>query len=207
MSLTKIEALQTVLNEAKQYNKRLVNKKFIFIFDDNKKFKYIETCFYKHNFLHLTGLTITRKIKSPNKFFDDCLKNRISPNDFEFTDIYTTELKIKSLHQISHIDCICKMIGDYNHTKPWLYAEKLIGNITVCLGFVEENGVFVPSSSIADDIRDLTIKSKRIIAVLSKNTELKYNKISYLAKGIKLRKENFTKEIIDKIDETLVITT
>ena len=60
MIFTKDEARRNVLNCAKLYQKKLLNKKFIIIYRERRDstIQYIEVMFYKRNYQHLTGLEL-----------------------------------------------------------------------------------------------------------------------------------------------------
>lgn len=65
--MTKQEALNIVLNCSKIYHKNLENKNVVFIYEkEYNEYDYIETNFFPHNFLHLTGLNL---IKNRNEKF------------------------------------------------------------------------------------------------------------------------------------------
>lgn len=60
MKFTREDARRTVLNCAKQYQEKLLNKKLIIIYRERQSnsIQYIEVIFYKRNFQHLTGLEL-----------------------------------------------------------------------------------------------------------------------------------------------------
>lgn len=63
MKFTIEDARRRVLNCAKQYQQKLLNKKFIIIYRErqNNKIRYIEVVFHKRNYQHLTGLELIDK--------------------------------------------------------------------------------------------------------------------------------------------------
>lgn len=60
MKFTKEDARRNVLNCAKQYQKKLLNKKFLVIYRERRDsmIRYIEVAFYERNYQHLTGLEL-----------------------------------------------------------------------------------------------------------------------------------------------------
>lgn len=60
MKFTKEETRRNVLNCAKQYQKKLLNKKFLIIYREKRdnSIRYIEVVFYERNYQHLTGLEL-----------------------------------------------------------------------------------------------------------------------------------------------------
>ena len=79
------------------------------------------------------------------------------------------------------------MIGNYNHTHPLLYTEKLVGGVKWALGFRNVNGAgdYVPDTLLEGDIRNNIQESYRIIATYIKTAgEETYTRRVYLAKKI-----------------------
>lgn len=62
MQFTKEDARKKVLNCAKQYQKKLLNKKLIIIYRERRdnEIRYIEVVFHERNYQHLTGLEFLR---------------------------------------------------------------------------------------------------------------------------------------------------
>lgn len=197
--MTKQEALNIVLNCSKIYHKNLENKNVIFIYQkEYNKYEYIETNFFPHNFLHLTGLNLIKnRIKSSVDFYNLCLRNNLSTADFEFKSNATTQKKLEILPSIMQIDKKARMIGNYNSQKVYLLTEKLIGSVNMCLGFVKENNYYIANTALKEDIRNIVEEQERIFLVLKKNIkDSKYNEIVYKNKNIDSRKLD---EIINKL--------
>lgn len=84
MKFTKEEARKRVLNCAKQYHKKLLNKKFIIIYRErqNNAIRYIEVVFHERNYQHLTGLELidhkgnVLRNQSVN-FYRKCIENKL----------------------------------------------------------------------------------------------------------------------------------
>lgn len=60
MKFTKEDARRRVLNCAKQYQQKLLNRKLIIIYRErqNNEIRYIEVVFHERNYQHLTGLEL-----------------------------------------------------------------------------------------------------------------------------------------------------
>ena len=60
MKFTKEDARRRVLNCAKQYQQKLLNKKLIIIYRERQDnaIRYIEVVFHERNYQHLTGLEL-----------------------------------------------------------------------------------------------------------------------------------------------------
>lgn len=71
MKFTKEDARRRVLNCAKQYQQRLLNKKLIIIYREKKGnvIRYIEVVFHERNYQHLTGLELYVALKNCRSVF------------------------------------------------------------------------------------------------------------------------------------------
>ena len=187
--MDKKQAINIITESCMKYQKNLENKNFLFIYNSNEKtLKSLETLFLKSNFLHLTGIKLkNHRIKSSTQFYNICSDNKLSPNDFEFSSNGTTELKLNVLPQIINIPYNAKMIGDYLNTKKLLVTEKVIGNIFLSLGFIQDrNEYYIPNTALNENIKRITVSQNKIIAILEKNAKDKhYRTISCVDKNKK----------------------
>ncbi len=201
--MKKTEILKTILKSAKLYSENLENKNLIFIFNnENNETNYFEVLFEPRHFHHLTGTRIVNpSIKSKVEFYNMCLENNISEKDFDLATDGTTSLKMQILPSLMKLHRLAKMVGDYNSHKPKLYTEKLAGNIVCCMGFTKEERFYVPNTILKEDIRDITPKVNKLIAVYSKKTkDIHYTSLCYLAKGISIDNIKLPQHINGKID-------
>ena len=186
--MNKEEALRTIVDCAKQFQNNLVNCNVLFVFADNDKINFLETLFLPRHYMHLTGITLlNNNIKSVN-FYNMCLSGRLDSSIFILNPNGTTEMKLSVLSQAVNIHKTARMIGTYNLTKSMLITEKIVGTITACLGFVPDNGYYIPNTILREDIRDVVCKpTKRILAIYkkSKNTPY-YTSHSYVAKDVNM---------------------
>lgn len=208
--MKKIDVLKAVLSSAKSYSQNLENRNMLFLFnDENKQPHCFEVVFEPRHFHHLTGTKIVNpNIKSSVEFYDMCLRNNLSENDFILAPDGTTPLKIAILPSLMQIHKMAKMIGEYNDCKPKLYTEKLAGSTVGCMGFVKDEGkYYVPNTILQEDIRDVTIKANKLLAIYSKGIkEDQYSHLCYVAKGIPVDNIMMPADIREKIDiENLII--
>ncbi len=84
MKFTKEDAKRRVLNCAKQYQQKPLNKKLIIIYRErkNNEIRYIEVVFYERNYQHLTGLELIDKKRNVLRnqsinFYRKCIKNKL----------------------------------------------------------------------------------------------------------------------------------
>lgn len=192
MAKSKKEALTIMFECAQKYKENLVNRSLLFICADKQKRTYcVEVTFDEANFQHLTGVETDRNKLSPRDFYNRCLEKRLSPDDFEFSSMGTTELKLQVLPALMCKNLSAKMIGDYNMSQPKLFTEKLAGGVSACIGFVrnEGKGRYIPNTVLRDDIRIRTRHVDRIIATYRKErNEIRYSEIVYMAKNVDWQK-------------------
>lgn len=192
--MNKEEALKIILDSAKSYSENFINCNLLFVAcDKHKNVSFLETTFYSSNFLHLTGIEPSNKyIDKASMFFQDCLDNTVTVDDFNFDKDGYSYLKLQVLKAATSKGMSAKMYGEYNGfiLHELLNTEKLIGNNNLCLGFVktkENSNIYVPNTLLKKDIRDITSSYKRIIATFKKDTsDVEYSKLIYLAKNVKL---------------------
>lgn len=194
MSFTKEEARRKVLNCAKQYHQKLLNKKLMIVYRErrNNKICYIEVVFYDRNYQHLTGLELIDKNGSilrnqAKNFYRKCIENKLGLNDFRFKPDGTTPLKLAALPVLMDITKTTKISGDYNKTRPYLFVDKVIGGVNFCLGLRQEDDVYVPSSALLENIKKLTNAPSQVLAIFEKNiADTIYSTIKHVAKGLNL---------------------
>ncbi|MBQ4419864.1 MAG: hypothetical protein II870_09570 [Synergistaceae bacterium] len=93
------------------------------------------------------------------------------------------------------------MIGDYDNTKSFLYTEKLAGKIFACIGFIQENGYYIPNTALKEDIRNITIHpQKSVLVIFRKDIKQKlYETICYTAKKVDILQLNLSESFRQKI--------
>lgn len=207
MKFTREEARRRVLNCAKQYKQRLLNKKLLIIYRDRQDniIRYIQVIFHERNYQHLTGLELVDKkgnvlYNQSKNFFRKCIENKLGLEEFRFKQDGTTQLKLAALPMLLDVSKITKITGDYNNIRPYLYVDKVMGGVNFCLGLSRENDVYVPSSALLEDIKKLTGAPSQVLAILEKdiNDDI-YCRVKHVAKGVNLNKVVMPQEIKEMI--------
>lgn len=202
------EARKIVLNCAKQYAKNLAGKNYIIIYRDriSNNIKSIEIQFDADNYQHLTGIEMIDfngniRSNAAGLFYSKCVKNRLRKDEICFKKDGTTSLKLMALPIIMDIQKITKIAGDYNNSRTYLIADKLVGNVNFCLGLKEiSSGFYVPVSALLEDIKKLSMNQSQVLAIFSKaKTEEIYKTVRYVAKGINLHKIKFSCDVGGKV--------
>ena len=202
------DARRRVLNCAKQYQQRLLNKKLIIIYREKRDnvIRYIEVVFHERNYQHLTGLELidnngdVLRNQSMN-FYRKCIENKLSVDELRFKLDGTTQLKLEALPVLMDITKITKITGDYNNIRPYLFVDKVIGGVNFCLGLSRDDNVYVPSSALLEDIKRLTEAPSQVLAILEKDVDADiYSIIKHVAKGLNLSNITLPQEINAMID-------
>ncbi len=208
MKFTKEDARRRVLNCAKQYQQKLLNKKLIIIYRERKDnaIRYIEVIFHERNYQHLTGLELLDKkgnvLRNQSmNFYRKCIDNKLSVEELQFKQDGTTQLKLEALPVLMDITKITKITGDYNNVRPYLFVDKVIGGVNFCLGLSREDNAYVPASALLEDIKRLTDTPSQVLAILEKdkNADI-YSTIKHVAKGLNLNHITLPQEIDAMID-------
>lgn len=192
MKFTKEDARRRVLNCAKQYQQKLLNKKLIIIYRERQdnSIRYIEVVFHERNYQHLTGLELIDKkgnvLRNQSmNFYRKCIENKLGLGEFRFKQDGTTQLKLAALPILTDITKITKITGDYNNVRPYLFVDKVMGGVNFCLGLSREDNAYVPSSALLEDIKRLTDAPSQVLVILEKdiNTDI-YSTVKHVAKGL-----------------------
>ena len=208
MKITKEEARRLVLNCAKKYQQNLLNKMLLVIYRDrlDNKIRFIEVIFHKRNYQHLTGLELidnqgkVLRNQSVN-FYRKCIENKLGLNEFKFRQDGTSQLKLTALPILMDITKITKITGDYNNIKPYLLVDKVMGGVNFCLGLTLKDNVYVPSSALLEDIKNLTNVPSQVLAILQKDiNDIKYTNVKHVAKGLTLKNLTLPDNIKTMID-------
>lgn len=212
--MDKRRAIQIMTKAAALYKKELEDRKVLFLYGmptgvrkqmQEKEcrlfsIKGYEAAFHRCNFLHLTGVRInSREIDSAIHFYEKCLANRLTENDFRFAADGSTAQKLDILENMMQIKRNVTMIGDFTDRGPKLYTEKVAGGVCGCIRFVNDRstGLNVPNTLLRKDIRDVTASPvQKVYAVFSKSyTAEKYSVLEKADKGIDISKCLFSEEI------------
>lgn len=202
------DARRRVLNCAKQYQQRLLNKKIIIIYREKRDnvIRYIEVVFHERHYQHLTGLELIDKNgdvlhNQSMNFYRKCVENKLSVDELRFKLDGTTQLKLEALPVLMDITKITKITGDYNNIRPYLFVDKVIGGVNFCLGLSRDDNVYVPSSALLEDIKRLTEAPSQVLAILEKDVDADiYSIIKHVAKGLNLSNITLPQEINAMID-------
>lgn len=179
MMISKAE-YSTVLKCAELYKNELLNTNVLFIYENRrtKKYESEEVTFLASNFKHLTGVLYSHNDKNQEEettegavdFFNLALKKRLNINKCKYKSDGTTTIKLQILSSIMNIKKTARMIGDYNHSRLHIMADKMCGSISTTLAFTRsKTNELYPSSTLREDIRKLVTEFHTVIAVYQKS--------------------------------------
>lgn len=173
--------------------------------NENKTLNKLEVFFPKTIFYHLTGIVAKDKKEkeyTANRFYKELINGSIDSKALYIKD-NTTNLKLKILNQLIYIDKNAKMLGDFSSTKIYLRTNKVLGGVNSCMGFVKNNNYeyFIPNTILKEDIRNITINRKKIIAIFKREMyEHVYKNLTYIKKDFQINKILGNKDISKFID-------
>lgn len=205
---TKKEALRIIIATAKEYAKMLEGLNYLFIYRNriSNEIEYFEAVFLPRNYQHLTGVEFLdmegNLLKNSVFFYNKCLDNTLTEDEFRFKEDGTTPLKLEALPKLVQFLRFSKMTALYNGIRPKLEVDRVAGTISYCLGFIKDGDYFVPSSCLLEDIRKLGDNPSQILAIMSKKanqSEPIYKEIRYVAKGVPLNKLKMSDELNNMI--------
>ena len=133
----KTKAVRTYMRAAKLYNDNLKDKDILVLYRGESLSYYIIN-FKASNFFHYTG---TNSTLSPVKFFKNAVDKKLSVNDFEFKDAFTSNKKLDVLELSMKFIYMPGMIGLFNGIKIKLDADVGIGKESFVLTFRSESDV------------------------------------------------------------------
>lgn len=181
----------TVLRCAEQYEKELLNTKILFVYENRrtKEYESEEVTFLPSNFKHLTGVLYSQNDKEQESegavyFFNLALKKRLDIHKCKYKSDGTTTIKLQILSSIMNIKKTARMIGDYNHSRLHIMADKMCGSTSATLAFTrsKSNELF-PSSTLREDIRRLVTEYHTVVAVYQKAIQdSEYTECCYTSK-------------------------
>ena len=208
MKFTKEDARRRVLNCAKQYQQKLLNKKLIIIYRErnDNMIRYIEVAFYERNYQHLTGIELVDSEGNvlhhqAVNFYRKCIRNKLSIDEIQFKEDGTSQLKLLALPALMDVTKITKITGDYNNVRPYLFVDKVMGGVNFCLGLTKEESEYVPSSALLEDIKKLTNAPSQVLAIFEKDFDKNiYENVKHVAKGLNLSNIKLPNEINRMID-------
>jgi hypothetical protein len=202
---TKDDAIIIINNCAAMYKENLADKNILFVTVQGDEILSFEAIFRPSNFMHLTG--VSSRLDG-DRFFQAAISNRLGAKDITLSPDGKTELKLEVLPQLMNIHKIARMVGDYDNTMPLLVTNKFAGTVTMAMGFINKNGLYIPNTALKKDLREITERAtRRRVAVIfvKPRMSIKYKCLTYLSKDIDINSDNLIAAINEKVDMQNII--
>lgn len=183
MKQDKKNLLQIISKAAYDYEKHLNNKCFLIVFQERRKFEYVQIGFRDMYFLHLTG--VKTKL-SAQRFYHACLHGKLSEKDVEFDSNGKVQQKLMvlpHLHELLYHPC---WIGDFVNNGVVIRSDYFIGDTKalLCVGFRIGKTMDIPVTLYREDVRKMVQPVKKVLGIFAKHyNEAVYSECPYLAKG------------------------
>lgn len=188
----KLNIRNQIITSAQNYQKRMVGKTFLYIFDN----RYIEVIYRISEFMHLTGVETSLTAK---EFYKEACKGTLSDSQFGFTTRHPYNLSVKKMSQLNNLDKLTNseiLITEDITTKSTTFKFGLTELcFTLCLDCdTDINGLCKSSYYIAKSLRVEDCFNKcsdvnTVDLIFEKHTsERYYNKINYIENDIAISK-------------------
>ena len=179
----KKQALEIIVKAAHTYEERLNNRHFMIVYYDNKQIQSCTVGFRNLNFLHLTGV----KARIPaQQFYNACLSNKLSINDFELDHKGKVQQKLAVLPYLPELLYNNCMIGNFINNGVMIRADYFVGDTraVISVGFRYGKSADYPVTLYNESIKKLTLPTCKILAIFRKTYRDEiYNEYTYLSSG------------------------
>ncbi|MEE1314334.1 MAG: PBECR4 domain-containing protein [Faecalimonas sp.] len=134
MKYDKKQALNTIVSTAKHYDRKLRDKHFLILFRRENEMDSVQVGFRSNHFLHMTGVETKLTAK---RFYERCMKGRLSISDFELDTKGRSQRKLEVLSYVPKLLYNPCMIGDFIKSGIYIRADYFVGNTkaVVSVGF------------------------------------------------------------------------
>ena len=182
MALNKDKALKIIINCAKIYNEELKDNNFKIFYIKDSEQKSVEIQFRDTNFKHLTGV----ETKIPAKmFYEACISNKLSVNDFKIDNKGNVQRKLNVLPALNSLFTGACQIGPYDERFGIkLRSDYMVGKNYICVGFKKQERKDFPITLLSEDIRKQTHPTYKVIKIMKKKYfEKEYSECVYVSKN------------------------
>lgn len=184
MKYDKKKAVDIIVKAAHDYQKKLQDKVFLVIYQNNQSIEHVQVEFRGNHFLHLTGV---RTNLSAHRFYEQCLNNKLSITAFELDKDGKAQQKLTVLpylHELLYNNC---MIGTFINSGIYIRADYFVGNTKAVLsvGFRTGKKADFPVTLYKEDVRRLSHPTNKVLAIFVRNYDQRiYTKCTYLSKDL-----------------------
>ena len=141
---------------------------------------------------------------SSKHFYNLAKSGSLKKEDFIFAKDGTTDMKLDVLQPLMNLPYTAQMIGDYNNLHEWVVTDKMVGTVTIAMGFKkdEDANCNVPCTALKTDVRTVSLKPVLpITAIFRKDrSEKLYCEATRFAKGITIESLSSKTELAGIVD-------
>lgn len=168
--ITRQKAISILFLVAPEYQEKLADRMFRLIYDDRSShsIKVTDVVFRPEHFKHLTG--IQTNIKSW-RFYDACIKQRLSPKDISIDDKGKAQRKLEVIGGMVNLFYRPCWIGVSLNNDIYIHADYYVGDTQCVLsvGFRGTKDGDVPVTLKKQSIREVVTKECKVYAIASKS--------------------------------------
>lgn len=212
------KALNRVIQQKANYERNLLNKRFVYIFvDKNNQIDFREVLFKKTSYLHLTGLDYKGKQSQKRQGVEidgtDALEfyNRLGNDDTLISDVsFTqgsttedtlrffryTQHKLDNLSELTQLSNKADFIGKYVGDRDF---DIIVNRNFSSLALLQQRSIFLPASLLFGKPQSVATDIKPVLAIFSKDQDSHKFVIQYLNKKISLSNVKMSIELAKKL--------
>ncbi|MDE7131996.1 MAG: hypothetical protein K2O65_09400 [Lachnospiraceae bacterium] len=202
---SKEQALKIMTSVSEDFDKKLKDKHFLIVYQENVNVRTVQVGFRDFNYLHMTGV---KSALSAPRFYEKCINKKLKTTEFELDlkgNVNRKLIVLPYLPDLLYNNC---MIGNFINSGIFIKADYFVGNTKAVLsvGFRTGKSIDFPVTLYNEDIRKLTQPTCKVLAIFRKEyNEKYYMKCTYLSKGQNMNKLLLFEEVknLIRIDDNI----
>ena len=168
--LTKQKAISILFLAAPKYREKLANRMFRLVYDDRftHSVKVTDVVFRPEHFKHLTGI---KTDITAWRFYDACIKRRLSPKDISIDNMGKAQRKLEVIGGMTNLFYRPCWIGTSLNNDIYIHADYYVGDTQCVLsvGFRGTKDGDVPITLKKQSIREVVTKECKVYATAAKS--------------------------------------
>ncbi|MBD5525963.1 MAG: hypothetical protein HDR04_16395 [Lachnospiraceae bacterium] len=185
---SKEQALKIMTSVSEDFDKKIKDKHFLIVYQENVNIRTVQVGFRDFNYLHMTGV---KSALSAPRFYEKCINKKLKTTEFELDLKGNANRKLIVLPYLPDLLYNNCMVGDFINSGIFIKADYFVGNTKAVLsvGFRTGKSIDFPVTLYNEDIRKLTQPTCKVLAIFRKEyNEKYYMKCTYLSKEQNMNK-------------------
>ncbi|MBD5513638.1 MAG: hypothetical protein HDR06_03030 [Lachnospiraceae bacterium] len=185
---SKEQALKIMTSVSEDFEKKIKDKHFLIVYQENVNIRTVQVGFRDFNYLHMTGV---KSALSAPRFYEKCINKKLKTTEFELDLKGNANRKLIVLPYLPDLLYNNCMVGDFINSGIFIKADYFVGNTKAVLsvGFRTGKSIDFPVTLYNEDIRKLTQPTCKVLAIFRKEyNEKYYMKCTYLSKEQNMNK-------------------